>query len=717
MKNLTKKSVASSFFATLLFSQILVGQGIWMPNHLQNQEAEMQRRGLQISAEKIYSETQPSFRDAVVRLSTGCSGGFISSEGLLLTNHHCGERQLQMLSTVENDILRNGFWAMSRDEEILAPELSVTTTVRIVDVTDAVKAGIGAEMSENEAETIRRANIRNLVDETVSELNHFSYSAEVRPFFNGNKFYMFVFRTFYDVRLVGAPPANIGRFGGTYDNWSWPRQAGDFMLFRVYVDEENRPARFSESNVPYRPQMYFQMSMSGAQDGDFTWIYGFPGRTTFYISSFALRQIVDVEHPIAIAARYKRKNVMRPAMAQCPKIRIQYTTNVARIANAWKRWSSELRGIERINGIAKKEAFEQDFQQWADTFNNGEHRDLLAQLQVAHEQLEPFLIQNLIFNEHVLAPDVVRFVNQFDQLVRLSNDRNTTNAEFNEVLDRLRPRAEAFFRDFNADIDREIFKKLSKSSVEGLEVRFVDFPDLDFDNYVDEMYARSIFTNQARFNSTFRRINRRNAARLLGGDPILNYARVVFSMHNTMIAPEFRELRQNADVLQRTFMRAQMEMQPEKTFWPDANGTLRVAFGQVHGFSPSDGVTYLFYTTLDGLIAKENPDVYEFTVKPRLRELYETRDFGRFANENGQIVVNFISSNHTISGNSGSPILNGRGELIGLNYSRIWQAAMAGYFWDPEQSRNTSVDSRHILFIIEKFAGAGHLIEEMTIVD
>jgi len=688
-----------------------------MPNHLHKREADMQSRGLKISAEDIYSETQPSFRNAVVRLSTGCSGGFISSEGLLLTNHHCGERQLQMLSTVENDILRNGFWAMSRSEEILAPDLSVIMTEKIVNVTDAVNSGIEVGMSEQEAEIIRRTNIAEIVAKEENNADGFGYSAEVRAFFGGNEFYLFLFRTFYDVRLVGAPPANIGRFGGVYDNWSWPRHAGDFMLFRVYVDENNQPAKFCETNVPYQPQKYFSMSLSGAQKNDFTWIYGFPGRTTYYISSFALRQVMEIEHPIAIAARYKRKNIMRAAMAEDPKIRIQYTTKVARISNAWKRWSSEIRGVNRINGIAKKEAFEKEFQQWADTFNNGEHKYLLHQLQAAHGELEPFLILNTVFNEHVLAPEIVAFANQFNRLVNLSNERSTTNAIFNEELNRLKQRAETFFRDFNADIDRELFKTLSVLNIDGLEMRFVDFPDLDFDEYVNEMYATSIFTNEARFNSVFRRINRRNAARLLGRDPILNYAQSVFSMFNSMIAPEFRELRSNADVLQRTFMRAQIEMQPDKMFWPDANSTLRVAYGQVHGFSPSDAVTYRFYTTLGGLIAKENPDIYEFTVKDRLRELYHNRDFGRYANENGEIVVNFISSNHTISGNSGSPILNGRGELIGLNYSRVWQAAMAGYFWDPEQSRNTSVDSRYILFIIDKFGGAGYLLDEMTIVE
>ena len=677
----------------------------------------MQSRGLQISTAEIYSETQPSFRDAVVRLSTGCSAGFISSEGLLLTNHHCGRRQLQMLSTVENDILKHGFWAMNRGEEIVAPDLSVIATVRIVDVTNSVLSGVEAGMSEQEAAEIRRANIAEIVAKEENNADGFGYSAEVRTFFEGNKFYLFVFRTFYDVRLVGAPPTNIGAFGGDFDNWYWPRQAGDFMLFRVYVDENNQPAKFCETNVPYRPQKYFNMSMSGAQEGDFTWVYGFPGRTNYYISSFTLRQVVEVEHPIAIAARDKRRNIIRPAMDECPNIRIQYTQKLAGIANAWKRWSKELRGIERIDGISKKEAFEKEFQQWADTFNNGEHKNLLHQLQVAHEELEPFLIQHTIFNEHILAPEAVAFANQFDRLVQLSNDRNTTNAAFNEQLDRLRPIAERFFRDFNTDIDRQIFKTLSTSSVNGLEMRFVDFPDKNFDDYVNEMYARSIFVDEARFNSMFRRLNRRNAARLLGNDPMLNYARIVFSMHNSMILPEYRELRSNVNVLRRTFMRAQMEMQPDKMFWPDANSTLRVAYGQVHGFSPSDGVIFKYYTTLGGLIAKENPDVFEFTVKDRLRELYHARDFGPYVNANGEVPVNFISSNHTISGNSGSPVLNGRGELIGLNYSRIWQAAMAGYFWDPEQSRNTSVDSRFILFIIDKFAGAGHLLDEMTIVE
>jgi len=403
-------------------------------------------------------------------------------------------------------------------------------------------------------------------------------------------------------------------------------------------------------------------------------------------------------------------------MAKDPKTRIQYTAKASRISNAWKRWQGENHGIKRINGIAQKQAFEREFQEWANSYNNGEHKDLLAQLQMAYEELEPFLIQNIIFNERVLAPEIVAFAHQFDQLVKLSEDGATTTAMFNEELNRVRALVRPFFRDFNVDIDREIFRALSNIT-DGVDMYFTDALHKFSDNCVNKLYAQSVFTNEARLNSVLRRANRRNIAKSLGNDPLLNYAREVFTMHRSVILPELEALNANIAMLQRTYMRAQMEMQPDRVFYPDANSTLRVSYGRVEGFSPADAVTYRYYTTLSGLMAKENPDIFEFTVKPRLKELYNNRDFGRYANSKGEMPIAFIASNHTVGGNSGSPVLNGRGEIIGVNFDRIWQGTMSGLMWDPTQCRNISVDTRFILFIIDKFAEAGYLFDEMTIVE
>ena len=708
-----KKLLGFLVLTTLVFSQTFANEGMWLPNLLQKREADMQSKGLKISAKDIYCEINPSLKDAVVRLSTGCTGSFISKEGLLLTNHHCGYSQLQMLSSVENDLLKDGFWAKNRSEELPAPNLSVSMVVRTVEVTDAVIAGTTSSMNEQEAARVRNENIRKLVAEAEKETG---YRAEVRAFFAGNQFYLYLIKVFEDVRLVGAPPSNIGKFGGDTDNWTWPRHTGDFMLFRVYVDQNNRPAKYSDDNVPYQPQKHFKLSLNGAQKNEFSWVFGYPGRTNQYLTSFAVQQIIETEYPIAIAARTKRLDIIKAAMEQDQKTRIQYSAKTASIANAWKRWQGEISGINRMNGIAKKKDFEKEFQNWANTYNHGEHRNLLDQLKVAYADLEPLLIQNTIFNEHVLAPEVVRFANQFDQLVRLANDRTTTPAAFNEELNRLKARVEPFFRNFNADIDRQLFKALSTAKIDGIDMRFVDFPDKIFDNYVDEMYAKSVFASEAKLNNVLRRINRRNAARLLGNDPLLHYARTVFSMHNSMIAPALREQNAIIDLLQRNYMRAQMEMQPNRMFYPDANSTLRVAYGRVEGFSPSDAVTYHFQTTLGGLMAKENPNVFEFMVTDQLRELYNTKNFGPYANSEGKMPICFIASNHTIGGNSGSPVLNGNGDLIGVNFDRVWEGTLSGLMWDPERCRNISVDSRFILFIIDKFANAKHLLEEIEIV-
>jgi len=709
-----KKLFGFFVLTTLIFSQIHADEGMWLPNLLQKREADMQSKGLKISAEDIYSETQPSLKDAVVRLNTGCTGSFISKDGLVLTNHHCGYRQLQMLSSVENDYLQFGFWAKNRGEELPCPGLSISMVVKTIEVTDAVNAGTTASMNELEAARIRNENIRTLVADAEKETG---YKAEVRAFFAGNQFYLYLTIVFEDVRLAGAPPSNIGKFGGDTDNWTWPRHTGDFMFFRVYVDQNNQPAKFSEDNVPYQPQQHFKLSLSGAQENEFSWIFGYPGRTNQYLTSFAVQQLIETEYPIAIAARTKRLNIIKAAMEQEPKTRIQYTAKAASIANAWKRWQGEISGINRISGIAKKETFEKEFQNWADTYNDGEHKNLLEQLKVAYEDLEPLLIQNTIFNEHVLAPEVVRFANQFDQLVRLANDKTTTNTAFNEALNRLKDLVAPFFKDFNVEVDRQLFKALSTAKIDGMDMRFVDFPDKNFDSYVDEMYAKSVFADEVKLNHALGRATRRNAAKLLENDPLLSYARTVYSMHGSMIAPALREQNAKIDLLQRTYMRAQMEMQPDRVFYPDANSTLRVAYGRVEGFSPSDAVTYHYQTTLGGLMAKENSDVFEFTVTDKLKELYNTQNFGPYANSEGKMPICFIASNHTIGGNSGSPILNGNGDIIGVNFDRVWEGTLSGLMWDPERCRNISVDSRFILFIIDKFADARYLLEEIEIVE
>ena len=708
-----KKILLFGFFAVFVLSKCLADEGMWMPNLLEKRQVDMQNKGLKISANDIYHEIQPSLKDAVVRFGTGCSGSFISKEGLVLTNYHCGYGQIQALSSVQNDYLQHGFWAKNRHEELPCAGLTVSMVVRTIDVTDAVKAGTTAGMSELEAAEIRRRNTRDLIDEIEKQTE---YKAEVRAFFGGNQFYLYLTETFEDVRLVGTPPSSIGKFGGDVDNWTWPRHTGDFALFRVYADPNNKPAKYSPNNVPYQPKKHFKISLNGAQENEFTWIFGYPGRTNLYLTSFGIRQITEIENPIAIHARTKRLDIIRPAMEQDQKTRIQYSAKAAGISNAWKRWQGENYGIQRVDGIAKKEGYEKRFQEWANTFNNGQYRDLLSELKTAYDEMEPLLIQNTIFNEHVLSPEIVNFVNQFVPLIKSSSDKNFPTATFNAVLSRVKGLVTPFFKDFNVDIDKQIFKALSTVEIDCEQVRFIDFPDKNFDKYVDEMYAKSIFTNEKKLNDALRKSKKSNVGKVFGNDPLYVYVNQIFSMYNAMISPALREQRALIDVLQRTYMQAQMEMESDRMFFPDANSTIRIAYGKVEGLTPSDAVTYRFQTTLSGLMAKENPEIFEFTINDKLRDLYNNKDFGVYANAKGEMPICFIASNHTIGGNSGSPVLNGNGDMIGINFDRAWEGTMSGFMFDPKLCRNISVDVRFILFIIDKFAESNHIMAELEVV-
>ncbi|MDR2907670.1 MAG: S46 family peptidase [Bacteroidales bacterium] len=711
------KKIILPLIATLFFTpQFRADEGIWLPNLLKKQEADMQSKGLQISAEDIYSETQPSLKDAIVKFDGGCTAEFISKEGLLLTNHHCGYDQIQYHSTVEKDYLQYGFWAKSKGEELPCPGLKVSMIVKTVDVTDLVNEGITVDMNERQADSIRGKNIQKVYEREGIEPTPGKH-AEVIPAYGGNAYFLYYSEVFEDVRFVAAPPSNIGKFGGDTDNWVWPRHTGDFSMFRVYADSNNNPARYSETNVPYQPKQYFKISLDGAEQDEFTFVFGYPGRTNEYLTSYAIRQTTEIVNPIAIAARTKRLDIIKTAMNSDPKTRIQYSAKAASIANAWKKWQGEIRGIKRADGIAKKEAFEKSFQEWANSYNNGQYKELLPELKTAYLELEPAITQNTYFLEHVRTPEVVQFSGQFiNELIALIKEQNISKTAFQVQLDKLKERGAQFFKDFDADVDKEIFKTMSLVKIDGVEMRFVDFPDKDFDKYVDEMYAKSMFANEEKFNAVMKKLSFSNALKTLGKDPVLNYTDRVYAMYNAMIAPMLKDQTALINNLQRTYMKAQMEMQPDKNFYPDANGSLRVAYGKVAGFSPSDAVTYDYYSTLSGLIAKENPDIFDYVVEDKLKKLYNDKDFGDYANAKGEMPIAFIASNHTSGGNSGSPVLNGRGEIIGLNFDRCWEGTMSDLMFDENQCRNISMDIRFLLFMIDKYAGATHLLEELELV-
>ncbi len=691
-----KKTLLFSLFALLGFSAS-ADEGMWLPSQIESQIANMRTLGFKLKAEDIYSTDGASLKDAVVQFGGGCTGNLVSEQGLLLTNHHCGYGQIQQHSSLEHDYLTHGFWAMNQSEELPNPGLTVSILVRMEEVTDQVLAGIDETMPDS----VRSAKISANIDSIIARAddgNGYHYS--IAPFYYGNQYFMFVSEVFRDVRLVAAPPSAVGKFGGDTDNWMWPRHTGDFSVFRVYADRNNRPADYSPDNVPYRPRRYFEISAEGIQEGDFTWIYGYPGRTNEYILSDAADYIARIGNPHKIALRSLRLDIIQEAQAQDPKIRIQYASKAAGIANAWKKWQGEARGIERLGTVEKKRALEQEFTRWA--ADRPEYRDIVATLHTLYDSLRPYEFALDYYLEAFNAIELTRF----------AADIQNASPQRRAAL------AENFYKDYVPAIDRKVAVVLLARYLEQQPERFIPKNITgqiahagEIEAFVDTLFSQSLLASQERFTA----MSSEQLEESLKNDPAVVLATQFATVYRTRILPSYRKFTHEINTLYRHYMRGLMEMQPDRTFYPDANSTLRVAYGQIGGYRPADGIRYLPQTTLRGIIEKDNPDIYDYNVPQKLRDLYDSGDFGRWATD-GTVPVAFIANNHTTGGNSGSPVLDGRGRLIGLNFDRTWESTMSDVEFDPEVCRNIAVDIRYVLFLIEKLGGAGYLLDEMRIV-
>ncbi len=696
------------------------GEGMWIPMLLEQlNEKEMQDMGMKITAEDIYSINQSSMKDAIVLFGRGCTAEIISDRGLLLTNHHCGYSQIQKHSSVEHDYLTNGFWAMNSEEELPNPGLTATMMVEMREVTEQVLEGVTEEMTENERKFIIGNNARKIIADFEDGSD---YQAYIRDFFSGNAFYMIIVEVFRDVRLVGAPPSNIGKFGGDTDNWMWPRHTGDFSLFRIYVGPDGKPAEYAEENVPYRPKYHFPISRSGVEQGDFTFVFGYPARTSEYLPSDAIEMIVDEQNPGKIELRETRLDIFNKYSNMDPKVRIQYATKHARVSNYWKKMIGERDGIHRMNGISRKEAYEKDFSNWANSTPELEEKygSLLPAFEETYELLTPLNITYDYYREAVLAVEIVNFARNFRKLVELSEKDDLL---FGEEVEKLKTQTVAFFKDYYQPIDAEVmsallqiyardigpsfqpelFEKVS-SKYDGNWKAFTR--DVFEDSFLDDEQELLVFLDEYK----------PKYSRKLEKDPVYEIYKAFESIYLERVRPELSILNARLDSLQRIYMAAQMQMQPEERFYPDANFTLRVTYGNVDGYRPSDAVKYRYYTTLEGIMEKENPDIYDYVVEDKLKALYQARDYGNYAAEDGTMRVAFVATNHTTGGNSGSPVLNAEGQLVGVNFDRCWEGTMSDLMYDPNVCRNISLDIRYFLFIVDKFAGAGYLVDEMDIV-
>ncbi len=694
----------------MAFIQAGADEGMWLPSLISQRITDMQEKGFKLDAEDIYSINQASLKDAVVLFGRGCTGELISPEGLLLTNHHCGYSQIQQHSSVEHDYLRDGFWAMSREEELPNKGLTVSFLERMEDVTEGILKGYEAGMSEDQRIEIVKANSKVLIEEATKEGN--GLRATVEALYYGNQYFLFLYREYADVRLVGAPPSSIGKFGGDTDNWMWPRHTGDFSMFRIYADKDNNPAPYSTDNVPYRPKKYFHISTRGVQEGDFTFIYGFPGRTQEYIHSEGVRYIEEIGDPHKIRLRTLRLEVMGKYQSQSQKVRIQYSSKHAGVANAWKKWQGEVKGIKKMKTVQTKQEFEKAFSKWA---QGGDFEGVVEKIEGIYKELEPYQFATDYYSETVRTVELANFATS---IARLFLEGHEDLVTFDQ--DKARELAATFYKDWHLPVDKESFIAVMNEYEKNVPADFKPEYYKDklasygsIEAWAEDMFTNSIFIDQAKVEA------------LTAADKDAVLADLATEFFNEFlkwfyadIRPVTTKLNQDLQLAYRDYMLGQMvycrTQRVPKSFYPDANLTLRVAYGHIKGYSPADGVYYVPSSTIKGIIEKDNPEIFDYNIPQALRDIYATKNYGRWADASGEVPVCFIATNHTTGGNSGSPVINADGELIGLNFDRVWEGTMSDIVFDPEICRNIALDIRYVLFTIEKIGNADYLFDEMT---
>ena len=697
-------------------------EGMWFPQLLQQlNAAEMRIKGLQIPVEEIYNVNKNSLKDAVVLFGGICTGELISSQGLLLTNHHCGYSQIQTHSSLEHNYLRDGFWAKTLKDEIPCPGLTATFILRIDDVTSNFTKALEGLTEVQRADKIKE--IAADLEKKAIEGTH--YEAKVRQFYSGNEFYLIVSETYKDVRMVGAPPSSIGDFGGDTDNWMWPRHTGDFSMFRIYAGKDNKPAAYSSENIPFTPRHFFSITTKGVQQDDFTMVYGFPGRTQEYISSYQLQTIVEVTNPNRIKVRDERLRIMGEAMRSSEAIHIQYAAKQSGVANGWKKWRGEINGLRTSNGLQKKQWYEIDFKAWCDKNADAgkKYGEVLPALEKLYTANLPYLSANDYYAEAALGVEMITYAVGLKVLVDLALAAAPDTAKINKELSQQKAAVEGYFKNYHAATDQRMMASLLKLFDAGVadSLKPVYFTALrerykmDFAQMSSDIFNRSMLDEKEKVEKLMSKSGK-TIAKTLKKDPAYQLANEIIVFFRTRINDKLTPFNAELNRLNRLYMAGQREFQPERKFYPDANSTLRLAYGQVRGYDARDAVYYQYYTTLDGIMEKYIPGDEEFDLPPRLVELYKTKDYGRYA-VNGTVPVAFLATNHTTGGNSGSPVLNSMGQLIGTNYDRVWEGTMSDLLFNPEICRNITLDIRYTLFIIDKFAGATRLIEEMDIVN
>ena len=701
--------IASAFFS---FSVGIAQQygGMWIPTELN--EKEMKDLGMKISAKDIFNTQKPSIKDAVVQFNGGCTAEIISPKGLLLTNHHCGYSQIQSHSTVQNDLLSNGFWAKNNSEELANPGVSVDFIVDIKDVTKEILEG-----NPNLETAQINANIQKVQSTIKTEPGQ---KVMVKSMYYGNKYYAFVTDTFKDIRLVGAPPQSIGKFGSDTDNWVWPRHTGDFSMFRIYADKNNRPAEYSKDNVPYVPKHYLPVSIKDKKENDFTFVFGFPGRTTEYLPSIAVDKIMRDTDPARIAVRDVALKTLDEKMRADDATRIKYASKYASVANYWKKWIGEVEGLKKSNAVQKKATYEQTL-----ISKNPDIKITLDQLTQLYNEQAPYALNNAYYTETIRNAETLALANLFSNYIAAVESGKMD--EKNTVA--FKNRLASFYKDYSAELDAKVTAKLlalyaNKTAPTYLPAGFEKYKN-EAQNLqtIENLSKNSVITGRSEVNGASLSSdidkafsNPDQLVTAIKKDEMYILFNSLKDTYSKTADKQYTSLQTKIDVLQKKFMAQQMETDKERKFFPDANSTMRVTYGKVKGSSPRDAVSYDFQTHLSGVIEKYVPGDYEFDVPQKLVDLYNKKDYGIYKDKSGDVPVGFTATNHTTGGNSGSPALDAQGNLVGLNFDRQWEGTMSDINYDPRFSRNIMVDTKYILFVIDKFADSKWLVDEMKIV-
>lgn len=704
--------------AAIIFPAVMAfGQqygGMWIPTELN--EKEMKDLGMKISAKQIFDPSKPSIKDAVVQFNGGCTAEIISPQGLLLTNHHCGYGQIQKHSSVQNDYLTDGFWAKDMKGELPNPGVTVDFIADIKEVTNAVLAGT-QNLDATAAQTVIDKNIEAV--KKGFKLESWQ-KAVIKPVYYGNKYYAYIIETYKDIRLVGAPPQSIGKFGSDTDNWVWPRHTGDFSMFRIYAGKDNKPAEYSKDNIPYKPKYFLPVSIQDKKENDFTFVFGFPGRTTEYLPAIAVEKVMNDTDPAMIAVREVALKTLDEKMRTDAETRIKYASKYASVANYWKKWIGEVEGLKKSDAVAKKQKYEQGL-----IAKNPQIKTTIDELNRLYTVQAPFALNRAYYSEVVRNAETLTLANQY-----LSFMQNYEAGKLDaKAVNNFRDRLSGLYKDYSGELDAKVTAKLlalyaNKTPQQFLPTNFSQFKDEAKNIELIENWSKnSVITGRQTLNgaTTYTDINKvfakpADLIKALKNDPFIQLAQSMRETYNASSDGKFAEYQSQIDVLQKKFMAQQMDTDKERKFFPDANSTLRVTYGQVKGSNPRDAVYYGYQTHVAGIMEKYVPGDYEFDVPKKLIDLYNTKDYGIYKDKTGDVPVNFTATNHTTGGNSGSPALDAYGNLIGLNFDRQWEGTMSDINFDPRFSRNIMVDTKYILFIIDKYADAKWLIKEMKVI-